>query len=557
VGQAQHRSFWRSAGPPAVYALISFCYFGLRVVAHPGRDYIGSFRDPEVDIWAFAWWPHAVLHGENPFVSHAIWAPAGVNLTWVTSVPGLAFLFSPVTIAFGPVVAYNVATVAAPALAAWTAYLLCLRVSGSFWPALVAGYLFGFSSYVLGQEIGHLPVSAVFLLPLVALLILRFLDSELSRRGLVVRLGPVLALQLGISTEVSLSLLLAMAVALGIAAVTRARKGLRRAADAVARSYLFGGVIASPLLLFALLGFHGESINPPSGWNADVVNYLVPTRITLLRTGWTAGIAKHFSTNELEQGAYLGIPTLLIVAWFAVLFRKRASTWFLLLSIAVATICSFGTAFVWEGRARFSLPWSEIARLPWMNNLLPTRFSVYVALAAAVIVSLWLASPRVPVAVRVVLAVLAVAAIVPRFTQATLWHTHPVQPSFFADGLDKRCLSPGEIVMTLPYTSNGDSMLWQAESGFHFHMAGGFVHPKPPPAYEKYPAVAYLDEDSPPPGGITDLKAFARAVGVSAILVEDSVAGKWQSLLAPLGTPVDFGGVKIYRLHGETPATCG
>ena len=139
MGQAQHRSFWRSAGPPAVYALISFCYFGLRVVAHPGRDYIGSFRDPEVDIWAFAWWPHAVLHGENPFVSHAIWAPAGVNLTWVTSVPGLAFLFSPVTIAFGPVVAYNVATVAAPALAAWTAYLLCLRVSGSFWPGLVAG----------------------------------------------------------------------------------------------------------------------------------------------------------------------------------------------------------------------------------------------------------------------------------------------------------------------------------------------------------------------------------------------------------------------------------
>jgi hypothetical protein len=556
VGQAQHRSLRRSIAPPVAYALISFCYFGIRVLPHPGRDYVGTGRDPQIFIWSLGWWPHAVLHGLNPFVSHAVWAPAGVNLTWVTSIPGLALLFSPLTIAFGPIVAYNVAAVAMPALAAWTAYLLCLRVSGSIWAALVGGYLFGFSSYMLGQELGHMHVSSVFLLPLVPLLILRYLDSELTRRGLVIRLGPVLALQVYLGTEVSLSLLLAIAAGLAIAAVTRVRTELLPAVKAIGAAYLFAAVLASPFLVYALIGFQSDSINAPAGWDADAANFLVPTDITLVHTSWTSGLAKHFTTNDLERGAYLGIPTLVIIAWFVILFRRRRSTWFLVLSLFVATVCAFGTAFFWQGRARLTLPWSELARLPGFDNLLTTRFSVYTALLAAVIVSLWLATPRVPVPLRVVLGVLAVAAIVPRVTEA-LWYTHPSQPAFFADGLERRCLAPGEIVMMLPYTSNGDAMLWQAQSGFRFAMADGHLAPKPPPADERYPAVAALDEDGPPPGGTADLEAFTRAAGVSVILVLDSVADKWRSLLAPLGTPLEYGGMQIYRLRGETPATCG
>jgi hypothetical protein len=555
VNQAQHRPLWRSVAPPVAYALISFCYFGLRVLSHPGRDYVGTGRDPQIFIWALGWWPHAVLHGENPFVSHAVWAPAGVNLAWVTSVPGLALAFSPVTVAFGPVVAYNVAAVAIPALAAWTAYLLCLRLSRSVWAALAGGYLFGFSSYVLGQELGHMHVSAVFLLPLVPLLVLRYLDSELTRRGLVLRLGPLLAFQLYLSTEVSLSLLLAIAISLAIAAATRARRGLMAAAKAIGGAYVLAGVLASPLLVYALLGFQSGSINPPAGWDADAENFLVPTDITLVRNAWTSRIAKHFTTNDLERGAYLGIPTLVIIVWYAILFRRRASTWFLVVSLLVAAVCAFGTAFFWQGRDRMTLPWSQLARLPGFDNVLTTRFSVFTALLAAVIASLWLAAPRVPLVVRVVLGVLAVVAILPRVDQS-LWYTHPSQPAFFADGLARRCLAPGEIVMMLPYTSNGDSMLWQAESGYRFAMADGHLQPKPPPAFEKYPAVAALDEDGPPPGGTADVEAFARAVGVSAIVVADAVADRWQSLLEPLGKPLHYGGVRIYRLAGKAPATC-
>src|SRR5690348_16379149 len=109
-----------------------------------------------------------------------MWSPDGVNLAWATSVPGLAIPFTPLTLAFGPTFAYNVACILMPALAAWTAYLLCHYLTGRTLPSLVGGYLFGFSSYVLSAELSHIHTAAVFLLPLVALLVLRFLRGETS-----------------------------------------------------------------------------------------------------------------------------------------------------------------------------------------------------------------------------------------------------------------------------------------------------------------------------------------------------------------------------------------
>ena len=71
-----------SASALGLYLLLSFLFYGLRVLLGGEARYIGPGDDPQIFIWAFAWWPHAILHGENPFVTHAIWAPSGVNLTW-------------------------------------------------------------------------------------------------------------------------------------------------------------------------------------------------------------------------------------------------------------------------------------------------------------------------------------------------------------------------------------------------------------------------------------------------------------------------------------------
>ena len=161
---------------------------------HPGRDLVGYGRDPQIFVWSFAWWLHAIETFQNPFVSHAIYAPGGINLAWATTVPGLAVLFAPVTALFGPAVSYNLAAMLLPAAAAFTAYLLCKHLTRSTWAALVGGYLFGFSSYMLGQSQGHMHMTSVFLLPLIALATTRYLQGELDGRGFAWRLGaPVRA----------------------------------------------------------------------------------------------------------------------------------------------------------------------------------------------------------------------------------------------------------------------------------------------------------------------------------------------------------------------------
>ena len=62
------------------YGLVSFLFFGLRPVIQPGRQYIGVFDDPQIPIWSFAWWPHAIAHGLNPFVTRAVFIASGSAL---------------------------------------------------------------------------------------------------------------------------------------------------------------------------------------------------------------------------------------------------------------------------------------------------------------------------------------------------------------------------------------------------------------------------------------------------------------------------------------------
>ena len=265
------------------YVAISFAYFGWRLLPHPGRAIVGSGPDPLIFVWAFAWWPHAILGWTNPFVSHALFAPAGVNLAWATSVPGLAIPFAPLTLLAGPVASYNTAAVLLPALAAWAAYRLCSALTGSLWASLVGGYLYGFSSYVLAHQLqGHLNLNGEFVVPLLALALLRRLRGELDDRRFALRFGPLLALQLAISTEIALTLTLALVAVLALAwlLVSSSRPQLRALARPIAAGYAVAACAAAPLIAYILLGFKSQAFTGAQDSGTDLVNLVVPTAST-------------------------------------------------------------------------------------------------------------------------------------------------------------------------------------------------------------------------------------------------------------------------------------
>src|SRR5712691_4579205 len=127
----------------AVYLLTSLLLFGLPVLADPAHTYVGSHVDPDPKFffWALSWWPHALAHGLNPLWTHAVWAPHGYNLAWATGAPGPSLLVSPLTLAAGSVVSYNLLALLACPLAAWSAFLLCRHAAGRFAAALFCGCL--------------------------------------------------------------------------------------------------------------------------------------------------------------------------------------------------------------------------------------------------------------------------------------------------------------------------------------------------------------------------------------------------------------------------------
>ncbi len=148
----------------AIYQALAILWFGTPVLSDFSHTYIGFkiSADPGGYMWFLKWWPYALSHRLNPFITKIVWAPSGFNLTWAASIPLPALAAAPITQLWGPVVAWNVLCLMSPALAAWCAFILCRHLCGAFLPSLIGGYLFGFSPYMLGHLLGHLSLIVVF-----------------------------------------------------------------------------------------------------------------------------------------------------------------------------------------------------------------------------------------------------------------------------------------------------------------------------------------------------------------------------------------------------------
>jgi len=185
----------------AIYLALALIIFGRGLALNPTGSFIGLTADPSVYMWFLVWWPHAIANGLNPFVTDVLWAPGGFNLTWTTGIPLAGLIAAPITARFGPIVAYNLLCLLCPALAAWTAFLLCRRITSRCWPSLAGGYIFGFSAYMLAEIRAHLLLILIFPVPLTVLLVLRRLDDEIRAATFVALMALTLAASFMLSLE--------------------------------------------------------------------------------------------------------------------------------------------------------------------------------------------------------------------------------------------------------------------------------------------------------------------------------------------------------------------
>jgi hypothetical protein len=545
-----------------VYACLSLAVYGRQALGDP-RHVVEGFgpqpafygRDQSQFVWFLDWGARALTHLQNPLFTNALFAPRGYDLAWATSITGPAFLMAPVTLALGPIVSYDVLALAAPALAAWTAFLLCRQLTVRLSAAFAGGLLFGFGTYESAETINHLNLALVALLPLAALLVLRRHAGVTSRAHFILGLGLILALQLWTSSEVFASMVGFGAIAFTIGAVFggRARWPQTRMVGAESLCALaLAAVLGAPLLYYTLRYANPAAQVNAAGAEVDLANFVIPTSVTWLHgAGPVTPAAARLHGNITEQVAYFGLPLLVLLGCFGIAFRTRAIARCLVAFFLAAAIASLGSTAVVSGhRTGFALPWALADQLPLLRYASAARFIVYAWLAAAIVLAYWLDRRTRPI-LRWTLAALVLLSIAPNATGVP-WGTRVDSPPLLAQPTLMHYVRSGSTVLALPFGIFGDSMYWQTQAHFAFRLAGGYVSASLPTAYRSHARVVHELEGYPARGDTgRDMCAFIRFTGSTVILLRDHAAGSWRPLLTPLRVaPAHAGGFSVYELGG-------
>ncbi len=540
----------------AFYTAMAMLTIARHVIAHPltVSASVGS-GDPSLFMWGLAWWPHAITHGVNPFVSPYLWSPAGVDTAQATLLPTAAVVLAPFTALFGPIFSYNILAVASPVLSALTAYLLCRYVVRRELPAVAGGYLFGFSSYEFAQLTGHLNLTLIFLIPVMVYVALRRVDREISRRAYVIAMALLCILQAGLSTE-----LLAECVGFGAVLLASARflapQPQRARVTGLIAETAGAGVlallVASPFFYYALFGGSFPS-GSPLYWDVyalDLLNPLFPTYATWLGHNDFQSLSVTYSGGGVTgQDGYLSIPLVIVfLLWALRSERGRALARLLLIAAGVTFVVALGAHLHIAGYQTVTLPLDWTKTLPLFNDIIPSRIALFTTLAISVGVAAWLAMPVGRVLGRWLVVLLVAVMIFPNVT-ASLYGMSPRNPRFFSTGMYRHYLKPGETVLALPYAYNDVSDLWQAETGFYFYMPEGYVGQVVPPSFISQLVVVRMLQNTPPVA--SELGTFIRQHSVSHVVVDPALAGPWPEVLAQLGLHARaIGGVLLYAVPG-------
>ena len=544
-----------AAAAGLAYLLLSLLYFG--TVGDYGGSYLGYGLDPIQFVWFLNWWPWAIAHGLNPFISYYVWYPQGFNLTWATSVPAAALLMWPLTWLGSAVVSYNVLSLLAPALSAWTGFLLARYLTRDTPASFIGGYLFGFSSYELGEMLGHLNLNLIFVVPLLVLLVVRRVRGDLSRLWFVAALALAMLFQLGFSSELLATTCFFGALTWAIFLIFATEEERWRLWTVAREIILAAGIMAvaaAPFLYFFVMQNRADvppQIHDPAAFSNDPLNYIIPYEILPGRTLFWADFARlpHYRDNA-GYDAYLGLPLFLILILQRRELRRRPYLKPLLLSLLAVGILSLGPRLhIANVATTVWLPWSLALHLPLINQALPNRFSMHLALAAGLTAALWLAAARSgwQRGTRYALAALACLCLIPNPALLRHWTPLPLQP-FFEPQNHAASIEKDANVIILPYI-DGPGLLWQWQSGMRFTQSGGYIGFTPLSEAENWPVVTNLCTGSAGPSFESDLSGFCLAHRVSAILVGPGTSAELVAAINALHWPeTNAHGMRVVRV---------
>lgn len=523
-----------------IYLAVGLTAFWPVLPATSNRLFGEYTPDPGLSAWFLGWAAQALHHAQNPFFSHAIFVPHGVNLAVNTSAPLLGIIATPITLVFGPIASANLLMVLAMPISAAAAFVVLRRWHAWLPAAALGGLMYGFSPYMVGQSLGHMTLVFVPVPPFIALVVVSIVQGNGSRLWHGIILGLLVTAQFLISPEVLATVVILIAFALFCAAI-RYRGNLlailrRTIVPACVAIAISTALLAYPLWMMVAgpERFRGPVQGFGNPYFNDLLSFAVPGPLQRVAPGMRS-LGVRLAPNGSEFGGYIGLPVLLIASLFA--FRSRCSSRMQLCVLLVCTagLISLGPYLSVNGHlSHFPLPYLLLSKIPLLNNLLPVRVSFEVDACVAAIVAFglddwrWAALPtrsaRSTSATRTSL-VFSLVVLVVVVTQLPEWpyasQTSPNLPATIRDAIP----SGDPITITYPYSGRFSStpMVWQAESGFKFRLSGGDgLHAGPTGAATGWPYLMTPPRLQQFLAGETPPSVFGPPLAVNSMLVKET-----------------------------------
>jgi hypothetical protein len=278
--------------------------------------------------------------------------------------------------------------------------------------------------------------------------------------------GVTAAFQLLTGEELLAMTMLVGAIGLALLALLHradVRSALPQAALAAGAALLTFVVLAGYPLAFQFLGPQRVSgnVQQPDVYVSDLLAFVIPSRLI------------NFTGNVTENGAYVGLPFLVLFAIGLVAGWRRPPIRWIGLMTPIVIVLSLGPHLHLNGNVTaLWLPWAAVAQLPLLGSGLPARLMAIAFLGIGIVVAGSYALARTP-AMRFAIGFwLLVGFAIPPFP----YPTAPAStPAFFRPGGDVERITPGAVVLVTPFSSqeSTDAMYWQAVANYRFRMPEG------------------------------------------------------------------------------------
>jgi hypothetical protein len=432
-----------------------------------------------------AWW---VTHGGNPLFSTRMNVPSGVNLMANTSVLGLTVPLSPITLAFGPDVAFALLlTLAFAATAGCWYWVLSRTLVPNRLAAFVAAGVCGFAPGLVSHGAGQPNFVAQFLVPLII-----YHATRLAKPGRLLPRAAVLAAlivwQTFINEEVLLFLALGSATMLVVMAAFQ-RQEVRQVARRVAPGLLLAGALTLVVLAYPLwFQFRGPQTYrglpfDPSAYYTDPATYFTFSRESLAGSG---GVAPRFVKSASEENGFFGFPLLVLVGILAGwMWREKIIVRAATITAVVFAVLATGARLTIHGVSTgLPGPFVVVQHIPVIDLITPTRFTLVMIPLIALLLGLGIqrvgqlapATGSLRTSWFALWALACVAALLPIAPTPLSSGVRGPVPAFFTSGQWRQYVPDGRTVVSVPLAANvtPDSLWWAANTTLAVTIPRGY-----------------------------------------------------------------------------------